>query len=71
MLSICSDKIMTMDFGLGENPDFIDEAQRYIYAFASNDSGIEGVYNQVFELGGHLVACHRLLCIYQGENLSL
>ena len=56
MLSICSDKIMTMDFGLGENPDFIDEAQRYIYAFASNDSGIEGVYNQVFELGGHLVA---------------
>lgn len=56
MLNQCSDKMMTMDYGLGENPDFIDEVQRYIYAFSSNNSGIEGVYQEVFEIGGHLVS---------------
>lgn len=56
MFHECADKYMEMDFGLLENPDFINEIERFYYAFSSNNSGIEGVYHKLFELGGHLVS---------------
>ena len=56
MLHTCLNKIMTMDYGLLENPDFINEQDRYMYGFSSNNTGIEGVYHRLFELGGKLVS---------------
>lgn len=66
MIHKCTEKIMTMDYGLLENPDFINEAERYMFAFSSNNSGIEGVYHKLFELGGYLVSFVALGIILAG-----
>lgn len=56
MLHTCLDNIMTMDYGLGENPNFINEAERFMNAFSSNNSGIEGVYREFYKTGGYLIS---------------
>lgn len=52
----CAEKYMSMDFGLFENPDFLNEANRFFEGFTSNEEGLEGVYHKLFELGSNLVS---------------
>lgn len=49
-------KLMTMDYGLYENSRFLDHISRGLKAFASNNSGLEGAYHRIFDLGGQTIA---------------
>ncbi|MDO5028898.1 MAG: ABC transporter ATP-binding protein [Bacillota bacterium] len=49
-------KLMTMDYGLYENSEFLDHISRGLNAFASNNSGLEGSYHRIFDLGGQTLA---------------
>ncbi|HZK34328.1 MAG TPA: ABC transporter ATP-binding protein [Bacillota bacterium] len=49
-------KYMTMDYGLFENPSFLDDAGNWSRSLESNNSGVEGAYHKIFELGGTLVS---------------
>ena len=49
-------KMMTMDYGLYENSDFLDHISRGLNVFSGNSFGLEGSYHKVFDLGGQTLA---------------
>ncbi|NLX82747.1 MAG: ABC transporter ATP-binding protein [Clostridiales bacterium] len=49
-------KIMEMDFGLYENPAFMDDIKTAHWSFSGNNAGLEGTWHKVFEMGGTLVS---------------
>jgi len=50
------EKFMTMDYGLFENPSFLDDAGNWQRSLQSNTSGLEGTYHRIFEMGGTLIS---------------
>lgn len=50
------DKHMTMDYGLYENPSFLDDLGNWSRSLASNNTGLEGSYHKIFELGGTFIS---------------
>ena len=56
LLNLVNHKLMSMDFGLFENPSFLDDAKTSFRCFSGNENGLEGTYHKVFEMGGTLVA---------------
>ncbi len=56
LLSLRNLKVMTMDYGLYENPSFMDDIQSANWSFSSNNNGLEGTFHKVFEMGGTLVS---------------
>lgn len=55
-LNLTGHKIMSMDFGLFENPSFMDDIKTAHWAFSGNNAGLEGTWHKVFEMGGTLVS---------------
>lgn len=51
-----SDAIMEMDYGLGENANFMGEFTRGFECFQSNNQGLEGVYHAMYPLLANLVS---------------
>lgn len=51
-----SEKMMTMDYGLGENANFLKYAETSQIVFQSNNSGLEGTYHKIFDLGGTFIS---------------
>lgn len=49
-------QMMRMDYGLYENPGFMDDVSSWSYSLGSNDSGYEGSLHTVFEAGAVLVS---------------
>ncbi len=49
-------QMMRMDYGLYENPGFMDDAGNWDRALSSNAQGYEGTFHQAFEAGGTLVS---------------
>ena len=49
-------KIMAMDFGLFENPGFMDDIKTAHWSFGGNNTGLEGAWHKVYEMGGTLVS---------------
>lgn len=55
-LNLTGRKIMSMDFGLFENPSFMDDIKTAHWSFNGNNAGLEGTWHKVFEMGGTLVS---------------
>ncbi|HHT45508.1 MAG TPA: ABC transporter ATP-binding protein [Fastidiosipila sp.] len=49
-------QLMRMDFGLYENPTFMDDLETATYSLSSNDQGFEGTYHKIFQMGGTFVS---------------
>ena len=49
-------RIMEMDYGLGENADFMAEFTKGFYPFSNNVEGLEGIYHDMYPLLSNLVS---------------
>ncbi|MDD2364298.1 MAG: ABC transporter ATP-binding protein [Eubacteriales bacterium] len=48
---------MTMDYGLYENVEFLDDFGNWDRSVSNNVQGIEGIWHRIFEMGGTVVSC--------------
>jgi ABC-type multidrug transport system fused ATPase/permease subunit len=55
-LNKAMEQFMTMDYGLFENPSFLDDIGNWDRSLQSNNAGLEGAYHRIFEMGGTLVS---------------
>lgn len=49
-------RIMEMDYGLGENANFMAEFTKGFYPFSNNVEGLEGIYHDMYPLLSNLVS---------------
>lgn len=61
-------QLMRMDFGLYENPTFMDDLETAAYSLSSNDQGFEGTYHKIFQLGGKFVSALLLALLLSWLN---
>ncbi|NLJ94851.1 MAG: ABC transporter ATP-binding protein [Clostridiaceae bacterium] len=69
-LSIALKKIISSEFGFFENSNYMDYIRQGLNAFSSTNSGLEGIYHEVFSVGKSVVA-FILLSIILGKVNSL
>jgi ABC-type multidrug transport system fused ATPase/permease subunit len=50
------EQFMIMDYGLFENPSFLDDAGKWSRSLQSNNTGLEGTYHRIFEMGGTFIS---------------
>ena len=56
MLADALGQMMRMDYGLFENPGFMDDASNWDRSLSNNTAGYEGTFHEGFELGAVLVS---------------
>ena len=55
-LNTAMTQFMVIDYGLFENASFLDDVGNWSRSLQNNNSGLEGTYHKIFEMGGTFVS---------------